>query len=108
MTHKTLTPTYRNLYPSGYRFVWVRVRVALEYPRVTCYNPYVIYHIFAKFNFYSFYYFPTSLRFFRLLPFLYKVGGTRNQPPYVIVLYKRQDAQNVGFKKKKKKKKGKD
>ena len=40
--------------------------------------------------------------------FACKVGGTRNQPPYVIVLYKRQDAQNVGFKKKKEKKKGKD
>ena len=36
--------------------------------------------------------------------FLSKVGATRNRPPYVIVLYKRQEAQNVGFGKKKKKK----
>ena len=33
-----------------------------------------------------------------------KVGATRNQPHYVIVLYKRQEAQNVGLEKKKKKK----
>ena len=31
-----------------------------------------------------------------------KVGDIRNQPPYVIVLYKRQDQQNVKFEKKKK------
>ena len=33
-----------------------------------------------------------------------KAEATRNRPPYVIVLYKRQERQNVGFKKKKKKK----
>ena len=32
-----------------------------------------------------------------------KVGATMIQPPYVIVLYKRQDAQNVVLEKKKKK-----
>ena len=33
---KTPTLTRQNPYPpNGYRFSWVRVRVALEYPRVT-------------------------------------------------------------------------
>ena len=32
----------------------------------------------------------------------YKVGGTRNRLPYVIILYKRQEQQNMAFEKIKK------
>ena len=43
------------------------------------------------------------------LPYLDdKVGATRNRPPYVIILYKHQEAQNVVLSKKKKKKNCKD
>ena len=31
-----------------------------------------------------------------------KVGGTRNRLPYVIILYKRQERQNMAFEKSKK------
>ena len=37
--------------------------------------------------------------------YLLKVGDTRNQPPYVTILYKHQEVQNDGFREKKKKKK---